>query len=55
MRNLLIYTWFGPKCKCSIGRMIDFSHDFSYCFFFMYLLYICKNISGIQLYNKEYN
>ena len=24
-----INTWFGPKCKCSIGRMIDFSHDFS--------------------------
>ena len=24
-----INTWFGPKCKCSICRMIDFSHDFS--------------------------
>ena len=35
-----INTWFGPKCKCSIGRMIDFRLDFSYCYlFFMYLLY----------------
>ena len=31
-----INTWFGPKCKYSICRMIDFIY---YCLFFMYLLH----------------
>ena len=38
-----INTWFGPECKCSIGRIIDSSHDFSYCY-----LFLCTRIFYIR-------
>ena len=41
-----IITWFEPKCKCSLFRMIDFSHDFSYCylFFYVFIIYFSHNV-----------
>ena len=46
-----INTWLAPKCKCSIGKMIDFSHDFSYCYhFYMCLLYNFYTTSNFIVY-----
>ena len=41
-----INTWFGPKCNCSIGRIIDLL----LVYLFMYLLYTFYTMSNFIVY-----
>ena len=57
IRNILnkvqeyINTWFGPKCKCIIGRMIDFSYY--YLMLYIFITYFLHNVEFCCLFLLE--